>query len=31
MGLKEKITLKKFEEACEAVDQVTLDTSRWTR
>ena len=27
MGLKEKITLKKFEEACEAVDQVTLDTS----
>ena len=27
MGLKERITLKKFEEACEAVDQVTLDTS----
>ena len=27
MGLKEKITLKIFEEACEAVDQVTLDTS----
>lgn len=27
MGLKEKITLKKFEEACEAVAQVTLDTS----
>ena len=27
MGLKERITLKKFEEACEAVDQVKLDTS----
>ena len=27
MGLKEKMTLEKFEEACEAVDQVTLDTS----
>lgn len=27
MGLKEKITMKKFEEACEAVAQVTLDTS----
>ena len=27
MGLKEKMTLEKFEEACEAVGQVTLDTS----
>lgn len=27
MGLKEKLTLEKFEEACEAVGQVTLDTS----
>ena len=27
MGLNEKITLEKFEEACEAVSRVTLDTS----
>ena len=27
MGLKDKLTLEKFEEACEAVSKVTLDTS----
>ena len=27
MGLEEQITLEKFEEACEAVAKVTLDTS----
>ena len=27
MGPEEKLTLEKFEEACEAVSKVTLDTT----